>query len=236
MFVVPCIAIPVVPRHAEGNAVDLAAREPSFMSLYRKARKVAPVLHMIPKPLRRVDTIRDVVGSLFKRSDDGELSRREIDDIELFIREFDDLVTREPFFGSLWRKVKHFVTIKNIKSGIDLAKELKGRDLSDLEELAAREPIVDASLKMAKEIASPESGDATSKHASNIVREDNPEMYVRDLEELDARDPFLDSFWRRVKPVATRKNVAAVSDLVRSFAREDNAEVFERDYELDELD
>jgi hypothetical protein len=237
MLVAPCIAIPIIPRNAEGHAVDLTAREPNFMDMYRKARKVLPPgpRHIFPNPQRHVDAIRNVVSSLYKRSDDTELSQREVEDIQLVIREFDDLVTR-----SFWKKLKHFVTFKNIKAGIDIAKSLKGREISpELEALAAREPMVDAILKTVKEISTPENVDTASKLTNNIAREDNPDMYDRDLEEIDAREPFLDSLdsvWRKVRPIATRKNARRVSGLVRSFAREDNPEVFERDYELNELD
>jgi len=179
-----------------------------------------------------------VAVSLSKRSEGAELSERDIEDIQLAIREFDDLVTREPLFGGFWRKVKHFVTFKNIKEGVDLAKSLKGRELlPELEALAAREPVVDAILKTVKEISAPiKHPNAAPEPHSSVVSEDNSDMYERDFEEpkLDAREPspFLDSLWRKIKPVATRKNIQEASDLVRTFARE----VFERDYELNELD
>lgn len=228
MLVAPCIAIPIIPRNDEGHAVDLTAREPDFMSMFRKARRVATP--------RNIDTVRNVFSALSKRSDDPELFQREFEDFELAVREFDDLAVREPLFGSLWKKIKHFVTIKNIKSGIELAKSLKGRELSpELEALEAREPIVDAPLKTAKEPTPSENGGAAPKHASSVAGGDNPDMYERDLEELDARD-FFKSFWRKAKPVATRENIKGVSDLVRSFTREEHGDIFERDYEIDELD
>jgi len=202
-----------------------------------KTREITHPRHVI-KPQALSDNARNVVSGLLRRSDDEmELYRRETEDLELVIREFDELMTREPFFGKLWRKVKHYVTVKNIKEGIDLAKSLKGRELSpELEALAAREPLVDALLKTVKEASAPEKAKADAKPSNEVKHEDNPDMYVRDVEELDARDPFLNSFWKKAKPILTRKNFDTASGLIRTFTREENPEVFERDYEIDELD
>jgi hypothetical protein len=195
---------------------------------------VKPPRHVVRKHQPHAET---VASSLIKRSDDLELSERELDDIDLAIREVDELIAREPFLGGWWKKVKHAFTIKNIKTGIELAKSLKGRELSpEIEALAAREPLVDAILKTVKEASNPEHGHHTSEHSASTSHGDNPDMYERDLEDLDARDPFLNSFWRKVKPAVTRKNIQTASDLIRTFSREENPEVFERDSPLDELD
>jgi hypothetical protein len=269
MLVAPCFAVPVTPPNAQGSntAVGPAALQPKLPQIHaekhhtekthtekehvEKKRTKKIRIHVRPRHVvhrnkhpRHKEAIRNVAVRLSKRSDGADLSERDIEDIQLAIREFDDLVTREPIFGGLWKRVKHLVTVKNIKTGMDIAKSLKARELSpELEELAAREPLVDAIWKTVKEISAPtEHSDAASKPNSIVAREDNPDMYERDLEEseLDAREPepepFFKSLWRKIKPVATPHNIKAASDLVRTFTREEQSEVFERDYELNELD
>jgi len=193
--------IPEAYERSLEDSDELAARDPSFGSFFRKIRKVVN-----PSNIRKVAS----VASLAIRDEYPELSERDLEYL-------DDLVARDPSFGSFFKKIKNFFSPKNVDKASNTAKEA-----SKLVGMLKREDISDLSER-------------------GFDDEDVEELTARDFEimdELVARDPSFGSFFRKVKKFANFKNIKKAASVASLVIREDD-DVFERhypDFELDELD
>jgi ribosomal protein L30/L7E len=221
---------------------DLAARYPSFGSIFRKIRKIAS-----PKNLGTAAKI----ASFVVREEDL-LTEREFAQLE-------ELAEREPSFGSFFRKVKHAVgkvvnptnigRVAKVASYVirEDGEDVVERDLTtvDFEDLAARHPSFGSIFRKIRKIASPKNLGTAAKIASFVVREEDllTEREFAQLEELAEREPSFGSLFRKVKhavgKVVNPTNIGRVAKIASYVVREDGEDVFERDYsdfEIDELD
>ncbi|KAF8155587.1 hypothetical protein B0H34DRAFT_502500 [Crassisporium funariophilum] len=238
-IVAPVLSREIAPEVVERDMADfdfeeLAARDPSFRSWFRKIKKTAAPV---------IDAAK-LVAPVLPREDALEVVERDMADFEL--------VARDPSFRSWFKKFK-----KTAAPVIDAAKlvapilpredasEVVERDVADFdfEELAARDPSFGSWFRKIKKAALP-----AVKLASLAIREETPEVLERDLADFDfealaARDPSFGSWIRKVKKVAHGVvhsgylgKYGAVAGLV---IRDENAKVYERrfeGFEIDELD
>ncbi|PPQ80544.1 hypothetical protein CVT25_001578, partial [Psilocybe cyanescens] len=103
---------------------DLAAREPSFGSFFKKVKNFFNP-HNIDKAASTAKEASKFAGML-KRQDDRDLVERTFDEFseQLTAREMEvmeELAARDPRFGSFFKKIKKFVNFKNIKKAASVA-------------------------------------------------------------------------------------------------------------------
>jgi len=198
LLIVPTLAAPITFEVLE-------TREPGFFrSVVKDIKKVAT-----PKNIR---TAARVASILFRREDGGELTER---DVQGLSTQLEDLVRREPNFGSFLHKVKKVATPHNIKTvahivGAFVRRELPEnmphlvtRDLSsadDFEELLAREPNFRSFMHKVKKVATPHNIRTVANIVGSFVRrelseDEMAELVTRSLlgdeglEDLLAREP-----------------------------------------------
>jgi len=209
LLVAPSLAIPVSKgqdfqiREADITARDveylddLAARDPSFGSFFRKVKNFF-------KPSRidkAVNTVKEAekLASMLKRDDSLDFFQRgfDQDDVEEFtardLEELEELAARDPKFGSFFRKIKHFANFSNLKKVASVAglalreddgEELTARDFEDLEELATRDPSFGSFFRKVKHFVNFNNIKKAASVATLVVREVD-EVFERDLSDLE---------------------------------------------------
>jgi len=106
---------------------DLAARDPSIGSFFRKN-------FFNPSHIDKVAKEASKLASILKREDDLlDLPERSADCLREFTARdfeyFDELASRDPGFGSFFRKIKKFVNMRNIKKAAGIASLVIREDL-----------------------------------------------------------------------------------------------------------
>jgi len=203
LLVTPSLSIPLSKEQdLPTRAVEIAARDPSFGSFFRKVKNFFSPSHIE----KAANTAKEAskLASMLKREDSSDLFERSLylNDMEEFtardLEDLEALAARDPSFGSFFRKIKHFANFNNLKKAASVAslvvreddmEEFTARDLEDLEELAARDPKFGSFFRKIKHFANFNNLKKAASMASLVIREDD-ELFRRDyfdlgLDELD---------------------------------------------------
>jgi len=188
------------------------------------------------------------IASLAIRDDEYERASEDID--------IDELVARDPSFGSIFRKIKKIARPAMSIASLAIRDDAYERDLEDIDidELIARDPSFGSIFRKIKKIARP-----AMSIASLAIRDDEYERALEgiDIDELIARDPSLGSIFKKVKNFFSKQNVRKVDNAIHRvegtaqkvegaarkvdkithmFLREEGTDLSERDIEdLEEL-
>lgn len=232
LLVAPSLALPVLTQEEfEARAEELAARDPSFGSIFRKIKKIA-------RPAASI-------ASLVLREEAPEAYERDFEDVD-----FEEMLARDPSFGSFFRKIKKIARPAAGIASLVLREESpeayeRAFDDIDFEELAARDPSfksIFGKIKSAftkKNVQKVEGvASKVGKIADLVIRDEDAELLERDLEDLEelaARDPSFGSIFRKIKKIASPKNLSTVAR-VASLVIRDGEQLTEREIaQLDEL-